>query len=174
LIPVAITTEVQGLSALSIRNARAIQRAAWKALGLHWQRRFLPVHFKRGAAQRYKYQRRRPGYQRRKRYYGRVGRDDQGQSVVKRGRVDLVYSGTFERLVTRPQIVRGYPSRCTIRIAGPRHVTMRPKDPRKPHMAAEALEVHRNEQRVLTERMAERMMRAIDRAPKRKTTMVRP
>lgn len=174
MLAIGMTVEVSGLSALSIRQQRRIRKDAYRAMGLMWQRKFMRRHFSSGNRRRYGHRARRPGYLKRKQFFGRKGRDPQGRPVKKRGHVDLVYTGTMERMLRRPQVVRGYPSRCTIRMQGPFYVSMRPKDPQKPHKAAEVLNVTVAEQQQLYQFLNHYIVEAIKRAPARKKTMIRP
>lgn len=159
------TTESPSLEDMSKRGVNRVMRGAHKVAGELWQSKFLPRHFTAGAHARYgNYKRRRYLYQQRKRGLARTGK------VKKGGRIDLVYTGTLEEMMTRHQIVRAYPTRATIRMPGPNYIGMRPKDPRKPHKADEILAVTPDEHRQIRQAMSEEVAAGIQRETTRKTT----
>ena len=105
----------------------------------------LPRHFREGNRRRYNHKARTAAYKKQKRRLARRSKVERG------GRVDLVYSGLLESLVTRHHIVKAFPTRATINLQGPRYVTMRPKDPTKPFKAREIITVRDDERADLDE-----------------------
>lgn len=159
------TTESPSIEDLSQRGIKRCLRAAHKAGGELWQQKFLPRHFTAGAHARYgNFQRRRFLYQKRKRGMARTGK------VKKGGRIDLVYSGTLEEMMTRHQIVRAYPSRASIRMPGPNYIAMKPRDPRKPSKAEEILIVTADEHRQIRATMSEKLDSEVRREHSSKTS----
>ena len=100
-----------------VRARRKILRKANEEIGWMWWRKYLRMHFRRGAAQRYGYKPRSAGYRRKKRHAARTGRIPR-----KAESNDLVYSGETERAATSNADVRGFPSRASVKMTTPSYV----------------------------------------------------
>ncbi len=134
--------KLAGIPALSKRAHGRVMRAGWAAIGAYWHKEYLPKHFEAGAFQRYGYQPRSNKWRRRKVGLARAGK------VIKGGQVDLVATGTMEKLLESVGLVRAYPTRASIKMIGPRYVTLRPKGT-QPNKYAEATRVLPGEVRIL-------------------------
>jgi hypothetical protein len=114
----------------SRRGWREVLRGAMRAAAEHWHAEMLPRHFERSARERYGYQPRTAGYQRRK------VRDVQRGKAA--GGVDLVYSGLARDSALKPPRIRAYPTRARVELLVPPYINMRP-NPRGRRAAAPAL-----------------------------------
>jgi hypothetical protein len=110
----------------------------------YWQDKYLPHHFSDYAKVKYNYQKRRPKTNKRKRKLAKTG------EVKKGGRVPLVWSGTLERQMKRPGILRVYPTRFVLRKPAGPYITNRPRG-RRPNMVKEITTVIPSEERRLAD-----------------------
>lgn len=141
MFPVLIRIVERNPADLSARAHREISREAFAAIGQLWQREILPPRFRPGAPH-YPHKQRTEAYLRAK------------QRAYQRGRarypdVTNVFSGNMADLLSRPGIVRAFPTRATIRKIGPRYITMRPFNSRQPDKWAELTFLKRNERKRL-------------------------
>jgi hypothetical protein len=91
--------------------SRTICPPAFQAMGEYWVQKFFPLHFKRGAEQRYAYARRSWKYLQLKR---------------KRGVSDpLTFTGRLRTLAQNTVKVKGYATRCTVKFAVPNYAPLR-------------------------------------------------
>lgn len=146
----------------SARSINACTRAGYEALGRHWIRRYLPLHFRSGNATRYKMQPRSAAWIKRKQKKGR--------------QVLLIDRGTLKALVLGGASLRAYPSRATVTLPGPTYLNARP-NPRgrgrnRPNMAREILEVRDDELQELSRVGGDAFRKALEsrRRVKRKVT----
>jgi hypothetical protein len=133
-MPIIIRAEMRGnrIDDLTVREQRIVEREAMVATATEWSGKYLPRHFRSGAAGRYGYAKRRPRYLRRKRRLGDAG------IIPRGGRSDLVFTGQMEReIMASRNNIRGFPSRATITMKGPAYFRIRPKKPSHPNMANE-------------------------------------
>lgn len=124
---------------VSIHAWRRISRAAHAAAGALWHSEMLPRHFEPIARQRYQYQPRTKGYLRRKAAAFRKGKAKAGADTP------LVFTGLLRESLMRLGTVRAFPTRASVRMAGPRYITMRPFNSNQPDKAAEVTRVTRQE-----------------------------
>lgn len=146
---------------------RQIMRDTYYQIGLRWQKRFVPLHFKRGNKSRYNLPKRTKRYLDQKRRYGQRGRDPQGRRVEKGGLVNLVYTGLAERLFTKRHAVKAYPTRATINMHGPRYVTMRPYKSQRHNLGEQVLRVIPEEYDDLDQFAGKVLEQNLKRAPTR-------
>lgn len=97
-----------------------VMRMTYYDMALHWQKEFLPLHFKRGNTRRYNLPRRTKRHRAKKRRMAARGK------VKKGGVVALVYTGRAEELFAHRHAIKAYPTRAVINMHGPRYITMRP------------------------------------------------
>ena len=146
---------------------REIVKPTNEDIGDYWHEKIFPRHFKPGAAQKYKHSKRTPGYLKKKEALARRG-------IVKRvsGQIqDNVFTGRMRADLKRSRIVRGYPTRVTIKMMGPRYVTMRVYKSNQPDKAAELSYITADEEKELAAYGAERLQHhmATHRTTKRVT-----
>lgn len=134
---------------LSRRKRATILRGGHQKMGQHWIDQYLPLHWRTDAKTRYNHQPRRPGYIRAKRRRAGFG-------LVKRhGLVDNVYGGVMERMLRSQKTIRAFPTRATVVLSGPAYISLRPRDPKKPHKAKEISTVIPSEAADLTRVLGE-------------------
>lgn len=137
------------------RKWQQCTKAGHLSQALHWQKTFLPLHFTPEAKIRYKHQQRKSKYQQRKERAGRTGRpwtvNGRKVRVKRQGLVDNVLSGDLEAMVKRPGTIQAFPSRATLKMTGPRYVTMRPFKSGQPNKGKEIVTRTKDEESALTE-----------------------
>ena len=109
---------------LTLDQPPDIGKRAWKectregnrVMALKWHTEMLPDHFTRGAPAKYKHQPRSPVYLKKKR---------KNKKALYGGNVDNVYSGDMERQLKKIATVKPFPDRVTLKMVGPRYMTMR-------------------------------------------------
>jgi hypothetical protein len=136
MIPVLIRIKGIDTTGVSRRALKEITREAHRLQALEWHRQFVKLHFEDPAKFRYGYKRRSEKYRRRKLRQGK-------------GNTDLVFSGLTREAMLRPPLVRAFPSRARVQMAGPSYVAMRPRGKNKPNMGEEISTVTADEVRVL-------------------------
>lgn len=143
------------------RKFSDMTKAGMGKLALRWNDKYLPLHFKPGAAQRYGYQPRKPSTNQRKRRAAAKGLAKQG------GRLPLVHSGNLEAAMARGGVLRVFPSRVTLtKPAGP-YLTDRPRNGR-PNMMRELAALHPSEKTKLAEVFERVVMREMAKFRRRK------
>lgn len=125
-------------------------KEAHRVQATEWHERMLPKHFQGGAAARYAYQTRKPKYLKYKRMAA-VGKGPYRKRgpVLFGGLVDNVYSGLLRDTLSNFASIRPYPTRVTVRMSGPRYITMRPYLSGQPDKAREVTAVTPDEQQEL-------------------------
>lgn len=119
---------------------RIIMRRAHQLMGEHWHQQFLPDHFTPQAKFRYRHQLRTRGYLKRK---------PSLPDVIMGGQVDNVVTGYMMEQLKSSKAIRAYPSRVTIKMHGPRYVTMRSWKIRQPNKAKEIATVTADQKKTL-------------------------
>lgn len=133
-----------------VRDAwREITRGAYRAVGLHWVKTYLKGHFDVGAGQKYNYQFRGKQYRQRKDRAFAAGRPIQkgGAPVIAGSDRPNVLTGYMMREMMRNVIVRGFPSRATVIMLGPKYLSTRFHKKRQPDKPAEITKVREDERR---------------------------
>ena len=150
----------------TIREWRTIGRESHAEMGAYWHKHFLPLHFEMGAnvRQKYKHKPRSGAYLKQKRRLAERGK------VKKAGLVDNVFSGDMETLLKTLATIRGFPSRVTITMYGPRYITMRPHESNQPDKAAEITTVTAAEQKKLASVLGKAVTVRLRKLKKPKTT----
>lgn len=132
MIPIKIRTVHEHHPDLVVRELRHVTKATHEAIGRHWYERLLPEHFTPWARSAFNHSPRSRKYIQRKMAAARNGK------VMDGGTLDLVATGALRRMVLGiAPIVKGYPSRATVKIFGPTYFQERPRNPRRPNMARE-------------------------------------
>jgi len=132
MIPIKIRTVHEQHPDLTVRQLRTVTKTTHEAIGRHWYERLLPEHFTPWARVAFNHAPRSRKYLRQKMALARSGR------VLEGGSMDLVATGTLRRMVLGiAPIVKGYPTRATVKVFGPTYFQDRPRSPRKPNMARE-------------------------------------
>lgn len=132
MIPIRIRTVHEHHPDLVVRELRLVTKATHEAIGRHWYDRLLPEHFTPWARSAFNHTPRSKKYLRMKAMLARSGK------VLDGGSLDLVATGTLRRMVLGiAPIVKGYPSRATVKIFGPTYFQERPRNPKRPNMARE-------------------------------------
>lgn len=134
MLPITISVKTRPPEG-SKRAWNAATKAAFQAAGKVWHERFLPDHFKPGAAAQYGYRPRSRKYLEAKLRAGKKGKAEDG------GTSPLVYTGLMRDLLTNHPIYRAYPTRVSIRMPGPRYVGMRVFKANQPNKGAEVTKV---------------------------------
>lgn len=104
---------------LSVRAHREVARESYAAMGKFWVQKYLPDHFQPYSRAKYRYQLRTRKYMQRKRALAARGLVRDG------GAIDLVFSGRSRQMLTRPALIRGYPTRVTLDLDAPDYFTVR-------------------------------------------------
>jgi hypothetical protein len=147
MFPITISTVERNPADLSARAHRDISRACFSAIGETWQKEILPPRFTPGSPH-YPHKPRSAAYLRRKaQLYAR------GQA--RYANVDNVLTGNMADILSRPGVVRAFPTRATIQKIGPRYITMRPFASNQPDKWAELIYLKRDEQRRLNREFGE-------------------
>lgn len=109
---------------------RIIMRRAHQAMGEHWHANILPDHFTPQAKYRYRHKLRSKKYRNEKRRAAQQGRPFRKgqQPVIMGGEVDNVLTGYMKQQLEQSKTIRAFPSRVTVRMFGPRYITMNNKD----------------------------------------------
>jgi hypothetical protein len=125
-----------------VRSWREGMKEAHYAQGLHWHTEILPKHFEPGSESNYHHKPRQAKYKKYKRMAA------QGNGPYKKrgpialgGIVDNVFTGFLMRMMLNLAVIKPYPSRVTVRMAGPRYISMRPYKSNHPDKARELTEV---------------------------------
>lgn len=139
MIPILINIKETRPPDVSIHAWRRISRSAHAAAGALWHSEMLPRHFDPVARNRYHYQPRTAKYLRRKQRAFAQGKAVAGADTP------LVFTGLLRESLMRLGTVRGFPSRVSVRMSGPRYITMRPFQSNQPDKAAEVTRVTRQE-----------------------------
>lgn len=152
-------------------NWREIMRAAYRAVGLYWIEHFLPLHFKDGAAERYRYKFRSAAYRKRKDIAYREGKPFQkyGDRVIAGSSRPLVLTGTMMRDVLETNTVRGFPTRCTVRMFGPQYMTTRFFRKNQPDKPKEITTVRPDEATVLSRVLRDAVQAGIEEYRRRRS-----
>lgn len=140
-MPIALRGEIlfEGLPAMSRRDRNELLREVHKQMGRFWHNELLPPHFTRTAKSKYRHKLRTIGYRKKKKKLAEKG-------IVKGGgEVDNLFTGLLKESLEGVGTVKAYPKRATIRMTGPRYITMRPYRSNQPDKAGEILRVTRGE-----------------------------
>ncbi len=129
---------------LSVRKTREATKSTYAAMGAKWHADFLPLHFEPFSASKYRYQPRTPRYLTRK-----ATKAQRDPRIKKGGKVANVYTGLLEESMKRFADIKAYPSRVSVRMRGPRYITMRRYQSNQPDKAAEILTIIDSERRTL-------------------------
>ena len=119
MIPFKVETSGDELLTLSKRAFNRVMKATYFAVGRYWDRHFVATHFKVTARRKYGYLPRSRKYEAKKKRLAKTWK------VKKQGRVDLVFTGLTERIVSRPHAVRAFPTRATVSMAAPSYIMSR-------------------------------------------------
>lgn len=114
--------------AISQRARTRVLKNTFQKIGEKWLEEYLPLHFRADARERYGYAERTVKYKRYK--MKKTG-----------GRTDLVYTGLLKRsLLNFSQRINAYPTRVTIKLIGPKYLTINYTEGR-PNLGKEVLKV---------------------------------
>jgi hypothetical protein len=131
VVPIVIVvTEDQPLSMADRAYGKAI-KAGLQAEGEYWRDKQLPQHFTPGAKGRYHHQARTTKYLIRKMAMARIGKVQDG------GLIDNVYTGLLREFMLTTGQVRATSKHVAISMAGPKYISMVPKNTRQPDKAKE-------------------------------------
>lgn len=111
-----------------VRDAwRDICRNAHQAMGEHWHQNILPDHFTEKARYRYRHKLRSFRYRLRKERLAAAGKPyaKGGAPILMGGKVDNVLTGYMQKQLESSKTIQAFPSRVTIKMFGPRYITMR-------------------------------------------------
>lgn len=140
---------------VGLRKWKECTKAGHAAMGQYWHKNYLPDHFTRAARTKYGHQARRPKYLRNKERGGTRSVNGRVVQIKYGGQVDNVFSGEMETLVRSPALIQAFPSRATVKMVGPRYVSMRPYKSGQPDKGAEISRVIPDQQRVLEKVLGE-------------------
>lgn len=112
---------------VSQRAWKRIMREALHAMAMKWHQEILPKHFTREAPQRYGHQARSSKYLRKKHMAARWGEKRGPTRVYAKygGNIDNVFSGELEQRVKALAAIRATATKVTLKMTGPRYMTMR-------------------------------------------------
>lgn len=128
---------------VSTRAWKEVCREAMADVGKLWFENYLKLHFREGAAGRYGYQPRSAKY-----LTSKIRAAKKGKALAG-GVVPLLYHGDLREDVQGYVYVKAYPTRATVRMHGPKYLSMTPRGSR-PNMGEEITAVAPEER----ERMA--------------------
>lgn len=151
---------------VSIRNWRKITKAAHEAEGRHFVERFLPGHFRSGAASKYGYRPRKPRTVQRKQALAKLGK------VEGRGQIPLLWSGLFRSAMLGHRLLRGYPTRVRIDFNAPRYAPARQRTSKQPHLSDEALRVTPGERQELGDLLGRRVFAGLAAVKTKRVTVI--
>ena len=148
---------------LTVREQREVLRGVMVDMATDWSTRYVPKHFTESASRKYGYQQRSAKYQRRKRQLAARG------AAARGGRVDLVMTGQLERMIMASRFnIRGFPARATVTLNGPSYFRIKPRNPKRPNLAAEVTAITDQEREKLVAPAAKSMTKRIRQAVKKK------
>lgn len=149
---------------VSKRAWTKIQRNSNYDVGAYWHEKYFPEHFKPSAAQRYSHKARSEGYIKRKRRLAEQNRARRVDGQI----VDNVLTGRMRAAMMRAKVVKGFPTRTTVTMTGPRYVTLRFKaGSNQPNKAAELTRVVADEAQKLAEVKRDSVLKQLNEIPKR-------
>lgn len=150
---------------------REITRAAYRAVGLHWLANYLKGHFEPGAAEKYRYRFRSRYYRMRKDRLAAAHRPFSrgGSPVIAGGDRPNVLTGYMMHEMLRNQVVRGFPSRCTVIMYGLAYLTTRFHKKAQPDKPKEITTVTDAERKELGKVLEKALADGIEAYRKRKT-----
>jgi hypothetical protein len=98
-----------------------------QALADHWHSQMLDDHFRPEATAKYRHQLRGKKYRKRKQWLAQQGRPwvKGGKPIVMGGMVDNVLTGYMRDQLKNNSAILAYPTRVTLKMYGPRYMTMR-------------------------------------------------
>lgn len=141
MFPILIRIVERNPADLSARAHREISRQAFAAIGQLWQKEILPPRFTPNSPH-YPHKQRTAAYQRAKQRAYAQGR-------ARYPDVTNVFTGNMADVLSRPGIVRAFPTRASVQKIGPRYITMRPFNSHQPDKWAELVFLKRDEARRL-------------------------
>jgi hypothetical protein len=152
IIPIYIRIKGIDVTGVSIRALREITRESHRIMAVVWHRQFVALHFEPPAKFRYGYKPRTEKYRKRKLRKGK-------------GNTDLIYSGLTQETMLRPPLIRAFPNRARLSMAGPSYVGMKPyKGGNRPNLGAEITTITPDEVSVLEQNAGREMTAGIKRA----------
>lgn len=146
MLPYLITLRESPPHDIARRDLPKVMRAALKALVNDWRKDYLKEHFK--ASNRLKY-----GFQPRGKKYRAIKRKiakDRNDLVKAGGNIDLIRSGNLRDLMLRPHPIKAFAKRAVMTMVGPSYLTEKPRNARRPDMAAEITRVIPGEEQALS------------------------
>lgn len=146
---------------------RDICKKANADVGEYWLKKYLLGHFRPGAAEKYKYRPRSESYlKNKKRLSGKWF-----VAKVSGQIVDNVFTGKMRAAVRKNRLTRGFPTRVTVTMFGPKYLTTRFRNVDQPNKPAEITAVTPDEENDLAEYASKRMAHYLRtyRASKRRT-----
>lgn len=152
---------------VTVRNFSKFTKRAFAAGGALWHRRFLKDHFRQDAAQKYKHQPRTEKYLKQKK-----AKAKKSLGVKRGGTVDNVYSGTLEQSIKGFAVLQAFPKRVTVRMSGPRYLSMRPYKTNHPNMGAELTTVTEAENRVVLKEIEQEFIGQVNKQTTTKRTRI--
>lgn len=144
-LPILTTVTIEPPIKASKRAIKEATREGHRKQGETWFREMLKDHFIPSARQRFHHKPRKRTWIKRK-----IKAAQRGEAI-KGGLVDNVFTGLMERLLTSHRSIKAFPTRVTITLFGPSYIRMQPRDPNKPHKAAEIFTVARDQEQRLTD-----------------------
>lgn len=151
---------------------RIIMRAAHQKMGEHWHHEMLPDHFTPTARSRYRHQLRTSRYRKEKADKAARGipfRKNQ-PPILMGGQIDNVLTGYMKQQLEQQRTIRAFPSRVTIRMFGPRYITMTPYKSRQPNKSKEITMVTADQKKVLAGVLKDAIVEGIENYRKPTTT----
>jgi hypothetical protein len=131
---------------------REMTRGAYRDVGEYWVQHYLQGHFDVGAGQKYGYKFRSRAYRDRKDRLRAAGRPftKGGAPVIGGSEQPNVLTGYMRREMSRNIVIRGFPTRCTVIMYGPKYLTTRFFKKAQPNKPAELTKLRTEEIRVLS------------------------
>ena len=131
-------------------------RNAHQEVGDYWHRKMLGRHWASGASAKYFYAQRSAKYLKAKIKAAKSG------AALAGGRVPLLFSGVLRSSLKAWVQIKAFPSRVTVRMIGPKYVSMTPKKVGHPNMGKEITTVTEDERLELTKLFVESMKRSMN------------
>lgn len=168
MIPLGVRLTVQPDPKTMTRAEKRVMKEGFLAMATHWHSNFLPRHFEESAKTKYRHQNRSSKWQKRKEQLARLGKAQRG------GLVDNVLTGQLEQTAKAIKTISAFPTRATVRMSGPKYITMNPTTARgQPDKAKEITTVTRREQKTLNAIFKKHVVRGFNKIRRRSKKVIR-
>ena len=151
---------------LGVKQLNRITKAAFSEVAAYWYNHLLQDAFAPGAARRHQHKPRSRKWLEKKAALAKAGVGEDG------GTRDIVFMGETRRSVKAYAAIRAFPRRASVKMVGPRHVTMQPTNPNMPNMGAEITHVTESQRRKLMKVFEAAVLKGINTCQDQRTYTV--